>query len=263
MFGGMCFQPPMIFSAVPSGNGMPLATANDATSRTAACIIGAMSGSSRSSPIGRRVSAVQPLLVASKMYFSHSSVRMRSLSVASKPAFWHSARKASPRGVMLPSNSPNTRRMNSPVWRITPGLSMVALICATPPITASAPRIGSSRSCASMPFWKVITAVSGPTIGLMASPALSTSHSFTQNITRSTTPTLAGSSVAWAGCSSVSPRGLRMRRPFSCIAFRCAPRAMNVTSPPAWASAAPNAPPTPPAPTTAMRMSRSSIWSRA
>src|SRR5882757_7679758 len=38
------------------------------------------------------------------------------------------------------------------------------------------------------------------------------------------------------------------------MAARCAPRAMKVTSAPAFASAAPNPPPTPPAPTTATRM---------
>src|SRR4029453_2287070 len=38
------------------------------------------------------------------------------------------------------------------------------------------------------------------------------------------------------------------------MAARCAPRAMKVTSAPAFASAAPYPPPTPPVPTTAMRI---------
>ena len=55
---------------------------------------------------------------------------------------------------------------------------------------------------------------------------------------------------------SASRRG-RPRRAarVRCIAARCAPRATNVTSAPALASAAPKPPPTPPAPITAIRMS--------
>ena len=81
-------------------------------------------------------------------------------------------------------------RMKVPIWRITPGSAIVALICATPPITACWPRIGISRSAASTPFCSGITAVSWPTIGLIAAPALSTSHSLTQNSTISTAPTV-------------------------------------------------------------------------
>ena len=73
--------------------------------------------------------------------------------------------------------------MNVPVWRITPGSATVALICATPPITASLPRMGISRSLASIPFCSGMTAVVGPTSGRTPAPALSTSHSFTQNMT--------------------------------------------------------------------------------
>ena len=69
-----------------------------------------------------------------------------------------------PRWLGRPSSSPNTRRMKVPVWRMTPGSAMVALICATPPITASLPRMGASRSLASMPFCSGMTAVSGPTM---------------------------------------------------------------------------------------------------
>ena len=52
---------------------------------------------------------------------------------------------------------------------------------------------------ASMPFCSVMTVVSGPTIGRIASPAASTSHSLTQNSTRSTAPISAGLAVAFAG----------------------------------------------------------------
>src|SRR6476620_8865351 len=47
-----------------------------------------------------------------------------------------------------------------------------------------------------------------------------------------------------------------MRRPWSRIAARCSPRAMNVTSTPAAASRPPKYPPTPPLPTIAIRMAR-------
>ena len=75
-------------------------------------------------------------LVASRMNFTQSSVRICSLRVASKPAFWHSARKSSPRWLRVPSSSPKIMRMKVPIWRITPGAVIEALICATPPITA-------------------------------------------------------------------------------------------------------------------------------
>ena len=145
-------------------------------------------------------------------------------------------------------------RMKVPTCVITPGAVIEALIWATPPITALGPRIGSSRSAASMPFCNGMTAVFGPTSGLIASPALSTSHSLTQNSTTSTDADALGSSVACVGTTWVSPRPPTTFRPWLFIAARCAPRAMKVTSAPAFASAAPNPPPTPPAPTTAIRM---------
>ena len=54
---------------------------------------------------------------------------------------------------------------------------------ALPPITASRPRIGIEPIGASIPFCNGMTEVCGPTIGLIASPALSTSHSLTQKST--------------------------------------------------------------------------------
>src|SRR5205085_1625204 len=77
---------------------------------------------------------------------------------------------------------------------------------ATPPITACFPRIGISRSAASMPFCNGMTPVSAPISGLTYWPALSTSHSLTQNSTMSTAPTSAGLSVAFVGTTWVSPR---------------------------------------------------------
>ena len=173
------------------------------------------------------------------MNFIQSSVWIVSDSTPSMPALTQSAAKASPRALLVPSSSPNTMRMTVPVWRITPGSAMVALMLATTPITACRPRIGASRSAASTPFCRGITAVSLPTIGLIASPALSTSHSFTQNSTTSTGPTVFGSSVACVGARWMSPRWLSSLRPLLFMAARCAPRAMKVTSAPALASAAP------------------------
>ena len=80
-----------------------------------------------------------PELLASSTNFIHNSVTIWSLKVASKPAFWHSARKSSPRLVILPSSSPKIMRMKVPTCMITPGAVIEALICATPPITALAP----------------------------------------------------------------------------------------------------------------------------
>ena len=92
----------------------------------------------------------------------------------------------------------------------------------------------------------------------MRSPALSTSHSLTQNNTTSTGPIATGSSVARVGTRCVSPRPPTMRNPLLRMASRCAPRATNHTSAPAFARAAPNVPPTPPAPITAIFIGNSS-----
>ena len=73
------------------------------------------------------------------MNFIQSSVRICSLKVASKPAFWHSARKSSARWLRLPSSSPKIMRMKVPTCGITPGAMIEALICATPPMTALSP----------------------------------------------------------------------------------------------------------------------------
>ena len=178
-------------------------------------------------------------LEASRMNFIQSSVRIASLKIPSIPALAQAAASDWPRALLAPSSSPNTMRITVPVWRITPGSAMVALMLATPGITVALPRIGTSRSWASMPFCRVMTAVCLPTMGLICAPALSTSQSFTQNSTTSTGPTVLGSSVAWVGDTCVSPRPPSTLSPLLFMAARWAPRAMKVTSMPALASAAP------------------------
>src|SRR5882757_1347170 len=118
-----------------------------------------MSGSSRSLPTGRRVKAMMLALEASRMNFIQRSVRIAVDRTPSMPALPQSTAKASARALFLPSSSPNTMRITVPVWRMTPGSAMVALMLATPPITAVLPRIGASRSEASTPFCSGMTAV--------------------------------------------------------------------------------------------------------
>ena len=71
--------------------------------------------------------------------------------------------------------------------------------------------------------------------------------------TTSTAPTVAGSSVAETRASKL-PSAPRTRTPCSCIARRCAPRAISVTSSPAFANMAPTNAPIAPAPTMAKFM---------
>ena len=143
--------------------------------------------------------AVRLLMPTRKTNFSHNAVRMSVVRSTSNSAPWQAARKRSARALRVPSSSPKIIRCMVPVWRITPGSAIAALIWATPPITAPEPRIGTSRSAASMPFCSGMTAVSAPISGLIAWPAVSTSHSLTQNSTMSTVPMVDGSSVAWVG----------------------------------------------------------------
>ena len=56
-------------------------------------------------------SAMRLALDASRMNFIQRSVRIEVLSTPSMPALPHIAAKASPRGLRLPSSSPNTMRM--------------------------------------------------------------------------------------------------------------------------------------------------------
>src|SRR4051812_32605303 len=99
------------------------------------------------------------------------------------------------------------------------------------------------------PFCSDTTPVSGPIIGMIDRAASSVSQSLTDRITRSAMPTLAGSSVAFTFGMWMSPCALlSIVRPFSRIAARCLPRAMKVTSYPAFANRPPKKPPTPPEP---------------
>ena len=100
------------------------------------------------------------------------------------------------------------------------------------------PKIRSSFSSLSTPFWTQSTVVSGPTTGRTRSAAVSVSYPFTEKSTRSTTPIVPGSSVA-LGRTWKSPATLFTCKPSRCIAARCAPRAMNVTSSPAAANRPP------------------------
>ena len=60
----------------------------------------------------------------------------------------------------------------------------------------SGPKALASISSLRTPFWNEMIAVSGPTTGLIWASAGSVSHSLTAKMTRSTTPMVAGSSVA-------------------------------------------------------------------
>ena len=110
------------------------------------------------------------------------------------PALRHSAsERLAARGCCLPSSSPNTMRMNGAGLADHAGLGdggadigdaahhRLLAQDRRQPLGAHRRRSAAgSRRCPR------------PTIGLIASPALSTSHSFTQNSTTSTGPTVAG-----------------------------------------------------------------------
>ena len=72
-------------------------------------------------------------------------------------------------------------------------------------------------SSLSTPFWNEMIAVSGPTTGLIWPSACSVSHSLTAKMTRSTTPMVAGSSVAvtfgsWNASGPVDAEASRTHR---------------------------------------------------
>ncbi len=137
---------------------------------------------------------------------------------------------------------------------ITPGDSMVAKTWVIPPSTRPLPRMASSLSSLSTPFWMDSTPVSGPSTGARARAAVSVSKDFTQKSTRSAGASPSRRSTAGA-CTTHSPSGADFtRRPWRRIASRCAPRATKVTSSPTRASFAPKKPPVPPEPITTMRM---------
>ena len=193
---------------------------------------GAMSGSSRSLPIGWRVTAIMPALEASRMNFIQSSLRIDALSTTSMPALRASAAKASPRAgaaIELAEHDAHHRAGLADHARFGDRRADVG--------DATHYRLvaqdGASRSEASTPFCKGITAVSGPTIGRIASPALSTSHSDAEqhDIDRAY-----GSRIV--GRPGRQQMGVAARafdaQALSFIAARWAPRAMKVTSAPPW-----------------------------
>ena len=198
-----------------------------------------MSGSSRTVPIGRRVSAVRPAKVARNTILAQMSRAMSALTWWSTPAWSSACESAATRSDWPPSSSPSCSRASVPVCRIRPGASIVEAIWATPPMTCGAPSTRESTSTLSTPFCSVSTPVAGPTSGRAASAARSVSYSLTAKITSSTGPIAAGSSVASAGQSVRSPRALAIRRPCARIAARWAPRAMKATSWPLAASRPP------------------------
>ena len=72
-----------------------------------------------------RMVVVVPERPTRKTNFSQISRRMSALISALMPPALAAARRASARGEETPSNSPKTRRCIVPVWRITPGRSIV------------------------------------------------------------------------------------------------------------------------------------------
>ncbi|MNC86840.1 hypothetical protein D3C83_25240 [compost metagenome] len=122
---------------------------------------------------------------------------------------------------------------------MTPGASISAEANASPPITRSAPTTDPMRCGPSTPFCRLMQTPPWDSSGSMSSAASSVSNSFTQNSTTSTGATRLGSPVACAPAMTVSPAGPVSLSPFDWIARRCSPRAMKVTSWPAWASRPP------------------------
>ena len=98
--------------------------------------------------------------------------------------------------------------------------------------------MGPSMSSFCTPFCSEMMPVSGPIRGRICRPALSVSRSFTEKITMSTLPMVAGSSVAFTfgRCSGFTPS---IVMPFWRSASSCAPRAMKVTSAPPFCSIPP------------------------
>ncbi len=129
--------------------------------------------------------AIRLALVASRMNFIQSSVTIWSLSTPSKPALLaHRQQRLAARAAAAVEARRTACAMKVPTWRITPGVDDRGADVGHAAHHRPARRgSGSAASGASMPFCSGITAVSGPTSGLMCSPAPSTSHSFTQNST--------------------------------------------------------------------------------
>ena len=139
------------------------------------------------------------------------------------------------------------------VCRMCPGPACSTITRPSPSRTLLSPSAAANSSLASTPFCTGMTAVAGPTSGWSdeASPAICVA--FTHTSTTSTTPTVAGSSVACTDGKVRSPSMLSRINPRAWSAASVAPRAMNTTSWPACWRRAPSTPPMAPAPTTATR----------
>ena len=87
-----------------------------------------------------------------------------------------------------------------------------------PPSTGPEPSTAAVRSEASSPLCSGRTAVCGPIMGRIASAAASIWCVLVAKMTTSTGPTVAGSSVAWAGKTVKSPKTLSTRKPCSWMA---------------------------------------------
>src|SRR5882672_2980573 len=113
-----------------------------------------------------------------------------------------------------------------------------------------------------MPFCALTTVVSGPIKGARRGAIAVRLCALSVSSKTSTGPTVAGSSVA-LGCAAKSPISPRTLTPCSCIARRCGPRAIRVTSSPALVNMAPANAPMAPAPTMANFMDLYSIYGDA
>ena len=177
---------------------------------------------------------------------------------ASKPAFWHSARKSPPRWLRWPSSSPNIMRMKVPTWRDHAGRGDRGRDLRHAAHHGALAEDRISRSRASMPFCSGMTAVLGPDqrldalAGAFDVPQLDAEQHEIDRADRG--GIVGGLGGRRDGCrrAGSAPSGRRSSwRPD-------ARRARGtLTSAPAFASAAPNPPPTPPAPTTAIRINLS------
>ncbi len=168
----------------------------------------------------------------------HISTRTSAASSVSSPAPRKASTIAAARSVDALASAPTTKRASDEGCTITPGSGAADSMYATPPRATPRPIASRTRSALSMPFWKERIAVRVPTAGATHRAAAALSYVFTRNSSTSTTPALAGSSVARTATRK-SPCALRTSRGPSRIAARRGPRARKTTSPPVRLSFAP------------------------
>ena len=109
----------------PRRGSTPCARPTATTSRMTSSRKARVCGCSRIGPIVLRIVVVVPDSPTRNTYFCQISRRMSSESSALMPPARQASRNACPRGEREPSNSPNSSRCIGPVWRMTPGRSMV------------------------------------------------------------------------------------------------------------------------------------------